>query len=372
VADPVFSSGWFLAGLLAASGAASLWRIRARASPAAAALVVAALLGREWIAAERLVSKRWNYYAADQQANLAADLPPHALLFCEGDAYIAPLLNGLWVDGQRPDVAMVIPIFLHFEWGLKQLQEAYPDLTIKQREPWGHVWRMSQDLMEDNPDRPWCYTLTTSPGWPFGPFARVDGLTYRIRDSKAPDEAALDRRMHRWRLRGAANAGRRAREPFGRVMLDNYIQAFFARGISWTARKRPAEALAWFQRGRRLGSPEAALNAGMIFYGARLLDRAAAEWEEARTLAPDRPEAHANLGLVALRRRRPDEAIALCERAAALRPGFAKAYEVMADAWFMKGDLPQALAVIRRGLSAAPGDPTLMRIAAVLARRGAR
>jgi tetratricopeptide (TPR) repeat protein len=375
VADPFFTSGWYGLAVVSAYGLAWAAGEGRKGVRMAALAGVFLLAGNEVRAGFARVSKRWNYYASDQQANLAANLPRNSLLFCEGDAYIAPLLYGLNVDGQRPDVWMIIPIFLNFRWGLDQLSAQYPDLRLRKPAPWANAWLMARDMMEDDPGRPWNYTLTTSPGWPFAPYALPEGLFYRIRGSpKDLADPRIDLAMMRFRLRDTLSAERMARDPFGRVIRENYVQAYFARAIWRHTRKEDGPALALFTRGRRLGSPECALNEGLIRYAHGDVGGAEKAWREAAARAPNRPEPWADLGLAALvgRPPRPDEAIRLCEKAMAADPSFMKSYEVMANAWYQKGDLPQAIATVRLGLARKPADPVMLAMLKVLSRKGTR
>lgn len=372
VADPFFTAGWFLLSLpvvRALSAMAEAPWPRARSFAAVLALW---LVGLAFHAGFERASKRWNYYASDLMANLAATLPANALVFTEGDGYIAPMLYGLNVDGLRSDVRMIIPIFLHFDWGLGLLHAQYPDLRLKSMKPWGHIWLEAKDLMEEHPERPWVYSLTTSSGWPFERFAVPEGLVYRIVGAgKAVLDPAVDRRTLRYRLRDTLTA-RMARDPFGRVVRDNYIEAYFRRGIQWHVRKQVPLAVLLFTRARRLGSPEAALNLGLAFYESGDLPRAARNWRESLVLAPGRPEPYVNLALIALRQvpPQPDEAISLCEKALTVDRKFVKAYEVLSNAWYLKGDLPQALNRLNEALTLRPGDPNLARMRSMLLQRG--
>lgn len=363
VADPFFSAGWYALAMVMMWGLATAAGFPGRWWRVAAAAAAVAVTVRETGAGFSIVSKRWNYLAPDQQANLAATLPRGSLLFCEGDAYIAPLLYGLYVDGQRPDVRMIIPIFLHgdLSWGLRQLKEQYPDLRTESLGREQHIWLKAKDIMENHADRPWTYTLTTSSTWPFGPYAEPYGLVYRIRGPEEEDSSsAVDRGMFRYRLRGTMGRSL-SREPFERVVRDNYVRAYFNRAIYRRTRKDRAMSLAHFERARLLGSPEAALNAGLYHYEDGDLGRAAKCWRQARNLAPERPEPYVNLALIALHRRppRPDEAIGLCEKAIAARDDFGKAYEVMANAFYLKGELPRAMDNLRRAMDLSPGDARL-------------
>jgi len=376
VADGYFSPAFWTAGLLAVVGLAELASALRRAPewgkglPGRAATIaaVAWLAWTCWRGGE-MNGKSRNYFAHDSQVNMLALAPPNALLFAEGDAYIAPLLYGMYVDGDRPDIRVVIPIFLYFNWGLRELSEQYPDLAIRNSSPWGHVWQEAKDLMEDNRRRPFLYSLTTSTGWPFTPVAVPCGLAYRlyVRSGDATNPA-IEGAMMRWRLRNTMNGTLEA-EPFDRVVRENYIQAYFLRAIFRHVRGEDGTALALFERGRRLGSPESALNSGLIYYGRGDLASAAKCWEQARKWAPTRPEPWANLGLVATQQGRFDEAIELGEKAVQLKPDFAKAYEVMANAWYRKGDLPQALECLKKAIQAAPNDPNLRKLGAALLRR---
>ncbi len=374
VADPFFSAGWFALALVLTGGLAWAAMLPGRWWRAAVAAGSLALVFYELRGGFQSVSKRWNYYATDQQANLASTLPPKALLFCEGDAYIAPLLYGLYVDGQRPDVRMIIPIFLHqdLSWGLRQLRAQYPDLGVDSLKPGDHIWLKAKDIMENHPERPWNYTLTAAPGWPFTPYATPYGLVFRIRgDPAAHPDLAIDRQMFRYRLRGTLSPGI-VREPFAKVIRDNYIQAHFGRGIYRQRRNEQHLALKHFDRARRLGSPEAALNAGLLYYARGEIDRAALCWRQARDLAPDRPEPHVNLAVIALHQQppQPEEAIRLCERAVALNKDFAKAYEMLARAWYMKGNLPRAIEHLKRAVILNPDNPGLRTLLQTIKEKG--
>jgi tetratricopeptide (TPR) repeat protein len=370
VADPFFSAGWWAAGLLLACGLALVADGRGRWWRGVVAAVAVLLAVQSVNAGFGLASKRWNYTASDGMANLADTLPKNALLFAEGDAYIAPLLYGLYVDGLRPDVRMIIPIFLHFDWGLAQMQMQYPDLRLKSLKPWGHIWIEAKDIMEAHPERPWNYSLTTSNGWPFGRWAVNEGLVYRLYVRETPsDQDVVDRMILRWRLRGLMSPSLK-REPFDRVLRDNYIQGYFGRAIWRHTRHEEGLAMRLFERARRLGSPEAALNAGLVYYGRGDLARAERCWLEARDGAPGRPEAWVNLGLIALRRMPPqaDEAIRLCETALARDPKFGRAYEVLANAWYLKGDVPEAVTRIRQAILLEPRNPNLKRMLSAMLR----
>jgi tetratricopeptide (TPR) repeat protein len=364
VADPFFSAGWWAAGLLLAGGVVLVAGLPGRWWRAAALAIAGALAAQAAATGFGQVSKRWSYYASDEMANLAADLPKDAIMFAEGDAYIAPLLYGLFVDGQRPDVRMIIPIFLHFDWGLAQMKMQYPDLNLKALKPWGHIWIEAKDIMEAHPERPWTYSLTTSNGWPFTRWAVNEGLVYRIYVPLKPaDQDAVDRRILRWRLRGLFSPALK-REPFDRVLRDNYIQGYFGRGAWRHSRRERPLAMRLFERARRLGSPEAALNSGLVYFEEGRIEEAERCWREARDGAPGRPEAWVNLALVALRKLPPqaDEAIRLCETALARNPKFTRAHEILASAWYVKGDLPQAVSRLKEAIALEPGNARLRKM----------
>jgi tetratricopeptide (TPR) repeat protein len=368
VADPFFTSGWYAVAFLAAAGIVYVSRLPGRRWPAAAALLALGLAGRELATGFSLVSKSRNYFATDQLANLRDTLPRDALLFCEGDAYIAPLLHGLYVDRDREDVRMIIPIFLHFNWGLVQLREQYPDLALKDLKPWGHVWLMARDIMQARPGSPWTYTLTTSTGWPFTKYATPYGLVYRLLgDKRSLEDFAVDRAMLRWRLRNTMS-NLLDREPFARVVKDNYVQAYFARATYRRMRHEPDRSMALFDRARLMGSPEAALNCGLMRFEKGDFIGAGACWRQAAQWGPDRPEPWANLALLALRERppRPDAALALCERCIKAKPDFLQAYEIASNAWYVKGDLPRAMASLERALVISPGDRRLALLLAAM------
>jgi tetratricopeptide (TPR) repeat protein len=359
VADGYFSTAWWAFALLGAAGLAWLAGRFRKAALAASLLLLA---WAAWRGGD-LVSKRWNYYGHDSQANLLSLTPPDTLLFAEGDAFIAPLLYGLYVDGDRPDVRVIIPIFLHFDWGLRELAEQYPDLVIPALRPWGHIWQETKDLMEANARRPFMYTMTVSNGWPFSPVSIPAGLTYKMyTGAREVIDPAIERAMMRYRLRDVMNR-RLDNEAFARVVRENYIQAYFNRGIWRHSRKEDGYALEMFNRATRLGSPEAALNAGLILWGRGDVAGAEKNWSKAAEYAPGRPEPWVNLALVAMQKGGFDGALGLCEKAIRLNPGFAKAYEVGANAWYRKGNIPRAYEYIQRAVYLNPSDPALRALA---------
>jgi len=365
VADGYFSTAWWAMGLLGAVGISWISERRRKA-----ALVLSALL-LVWAAwrGGSLISKRWNYYGHDSQVNLLSLTPQNAILFAEGDAFIAPLLYGMYVNGDRPDVRVIIPIFLHFDWGLRELAEQYPDLVIPSLRPWGHIWQETKDLMEANPRRPFLYTTTVSNGWPFSPVAIPAGLTYRLyAQAGQVIDPAIERAMLRYRLRDTMNQ-RLDNEAFARVVKDNYIQAYFNRGIWRHSRKEDGLALQMFERAMRMGSPEAALNAGLAYWGRGDILGAETSWKQAAELVPLRPEPWVNLALISVQRGKYDEAVELCAKSIKLNPNFAKAYEVGANAWFRKGNIPRAYEFIQRAVYLNPNDAGLRAVASGLEKK---
>jgi len=379
VADGYFSTAWWAVGLLGAVGLAWMAERRRKTALALSAVLLA------WSAwrGGALVSKRWNYYGQDSQVNLLSLAPRDALLFAEGDAFIAPILYGMYVNGDRPDVRVIIPIFLHFDWGLREMAEQYPDLVIPALRPWGHVWQETKDLMESNlrlapplagrtrpsAHRTFLYTTTVSNGWPFSPVAVPSGLTYRLYDRAwGAADPAIERAMKRYRLRDTLNS-RLDNEAFARVVKDNYIQAYFNRGIWRHSRKEEGLALEMFERAMEFGSPEAALNAGLAYWGRGDANGAEKCWKKAAEYAPLRPEPWVNLALVSLQKGEFAGAVALCEKAIRLNPGFPKAYEVGANAWFRSGNLPRAYEYIQRAVYLNPNDPALRGLAKALEKK---
>jgi predicted CXXCH cytochrome family protein len=97
--------------------------------------------------------------------------------------------------------------------------------------------------------------------------------------------------------------------------------------------------------------PPAALAAGR---------RAIDEWAASERALAERPESHLNLGIVAAER--GDTAAAAAEYRAALRvdPLFVPGYVNLADLYRAAGPAAEAARILDAGLTAVPGDPTLL------------
>jgi hypothetical protein len=77
--------------------------------------------------------------------------PARALVFAEGDGAIFTLWYYQYALRDRPDLAIIAPDLLGFNWYLQTLQATYPDLNIP-----GPV-AFAESLAAANPGRPNCY-----------------------------------------------------------------------------------------------------------------------------------------------------------------------------------------------------------------------
>ena len=77
--------------------------------------------------------------------------PAGALVFAKGDQAVFALWYYHYALGERPDLAVVAPDLLHFEWYLETLRSTYPGLVLPGPLPW------AESLIAANPARPYCY-----------------------------------------------------------------------------------------------------------------------------------------------------------------------------------------------------------------------
>jgi len=134
-------------------------------------------------------------------------------------------------------------------------------------------------------------------------------------------------------------------------------QRLFAAGVAKAKAGRHAEALALFERVRRLGTDAAVLNA-LAITRKNLGDPAGARaaYEQAMRLEPGNPDLLFNLAKLEMDRGRPAAAVPLLERSLAIRPS-AGAWKNLGVCRLDLEDSRQAVEAFTRCAGLAPADP---------------
>jgi hypothetical protein len=117
--------------LLAGLGAAwALDRVRGyRIAFAADAVVMLALtLAYPLVAHGRVVDQRGNVFTQTVGEGLLASLPPHAVLFTQGDLLHNALAYLQRVQGERPDVTVCDQELMTYPWYMRRLRASAPDV----------------------------------------------------------------------------------------------------------------------------------------------------------------------------------------------------------------------------------------------------
>ena len=118
-------------------------------SPAWAKVVVAALLagavGAEAAQNHRSCNLRDNFVGYDYAQNILSTCDPNSILFLMVDQQDTVLFATMYlhhVEHQRPDVAVISPYMLSFDWYRQHLHLLYPDLDLP-------TDRQAQDFMQE-------------------------------------------------------------------------------------------------------------------------------------------------------------------------------------------------------------------------------
>ncbi len=277
------------------------------------------------------------YYSYDYGKNILATVERDGIIFGEGDYNLMPLYYLLYAEKQRPDISLVTSIFLHFDWGLKNLQRTYPQLTLNDQG--GDINQRIIDIVRYNAPRNYPIYYSTRNG-------ALEEFDIPIKDYLAPNGLLL-----RFVSETAASVSLEQIEtlarPWGNYCLRNLEQrlpcvdgstdllfSYYASGYVNLGNSL-----------QRLGQLD---DSSDNYNQALKILRAC--WQCDDDLAP----IYSNLSAVAGRKHDYVQAKALVERALQLDPEYAGAYANLGNIFRLQGDFIKAEETYRRALSVDP------------------
>jgi len=116
-----------------------------------AGILITACLGFHAFAVAPQVDASQDQRAEMFGRQVMAEVPKDALVFVKGDRAVFTVWYFHFALGQRPDTAVVVEEFLHFDWYLETLRHTYPALNVPGPLPW------AQNVADANPSRPACF-----------------------------------------------------------------------------------------------------------------------------------------------------------------------------------------------------------------------
>jgi tetratricopeptide (TPR) repeat protein len=241
------------------------------------------------------------FYAQDNARNILRVLPANALLFAQGDAIIFPLWYAQRVQGLRPDVAVVGNAVLPMDWVRDDLKHRYPDvLQPRVTGPVGSesVNRIIQALAELNENRRPLFTAYNKlegslPGWALA----SEGPVYRLHREGTPATGQPAPHLQASVIRGYTR--RPLDERTRTLIVGDFAIHYNSQGVILEEAGKPAEALAWYQKARRLypEGPEYPFNEGNAYNAMGRKDLALEAYERAVAVDPTYVSAWYNLGV---------------------------------------------------------------------------
>ena len=94
--------------------------------------------------------------AEDFGRQVMTETPLNAFVFAQGDQAIFATWYFHYALHQRPDIVVVAPELLSFDWYQQTIRATYPQLNLPEQFPWPVV------LEATNPSRPVCYIQYSS------------------------------------------------------------------------------------------------------------------------------------------------------------------------------------------------------------------
>jgi hypothetical protein len=117
-------------------------------------LLVAYFAGRSLTYSSQIDASR-DARAETFSREVLAAAPENALLFAQGDGALFALWYSHFALEARPDLAVIAPDLLHFDWYQETLRSTYPELSLPGPLPWPGT------VAAANPARPACYVQYT-------------------------------------------------------------------------------------------------------------------------------------------------------------------------------------------------------------------
>ena len=124
---------------------------RFKGVPTVAGTILLVILFVQGILHWKQVDAAGDTRAASFSQDVLSIAPPEAIIFAQGDQAIFSLWYFEYVMKSRPDLAVIAPDLLQFEWYTQVLKDTYPGLNIPTPFPFAST------VIEANPGHPYCY-----------------------------------------------------------------------------------------------------------------------------------------------------------------------------------------------------------------------
>jgi len=277
------------------------------------------------------------YFSYDYGMNMLRSCPPGAIMICAGDIDILPLWYLHYVEGVRPDVAVVTVQLLPYEWYRKDLAREYPYLAMPSLIGDGVSQQVGSLTMIQNniSQRPICYSFIYMRPWLMKlaslPQGMVNLLVSEERRKDGPD-LALDQQLWDSLVTRQCLAERSYLDRYTGVLVDNYGLTRESIGLSLINRGAFAAAMEYYRQALKYRSRRAHEN---IFLG---MARCAAGMNDMQS------------------------AIVHLSKCLGINPGNFIARVNLASYYGRIGDLRGALREYRVAQQIKPSDPNLARV----------
>lgn len=341
-------------------------RFEGAAVPAAVVLLAAVNLAQH--APE--LNKRWNLFAYDYAKNVFRSLPPRSVCVLKKDVQIFAIWQRQYVEGDRPDLAVIPQGLSNSEWFRKPWAALHPGAVIS-RATTAEEWKV---LADANASPVYFTGDCDYPGAP-GYSEEPDGLVYRMaKGAKNPTGGVLLEHIYAYRGDYDYDA---YREFFTPDLIENYAKAWMQYGLYRMRAGDYSRAIASFARTLRLQPlmPMAANFAAYAYYEQGKYGEATSAFEEAvrqheayialavryktfedvvNRLRNDLSGALVSLGVCYERLNEPDRSIECYSRAIDAYPSNARAYFNRAVIYWKRGDWQKVVSDLQAAVSIDP------------------
>jgi tetratricopeptide (TPR) repeat protein len=240
------------------------------------------------------------YIGYDYAKNMMKSIKKDSIIFLEGDMNVGAMLYESLIEKEQ--IVPVIPVVLQYDWYRRQLAKNYGD-SLKMAVPAADIKDYISAIAAANSGKDIYYSNVFSVRCIDPKMLMPDGIVLKMFDIGKPPVVS-DFLFDIYSYRGLIGDKVKHDEFTQRLVMDNYGRGFFNLADMLRNSGNFVQAAGFYEKGLIFAKNHGAyINAGLCFYYAGAINRAAGMWQQAIENNPNDSTAYSDMAYVYIARK---------------------------------------------------------------------